>query len=110
METPSPSADLPDAGTLRRLRLSPEVAWYLQSRRMPLPTCPPRLKTPEPKIKGARFDAERVDRVLLGFSKLAHTQGEWAGRPLVLAPWEVAYIIAPVFGWVRFDDDIGKYV
>lgn len=108
--TRSRSVELPDAATLRRLKLSPEVAWYLLDRRIPLPTCPPKFKTPEPKIRGARFDPERVDRVLLGFSKLMHTQGEWAGRPLVLSSWQVAYVIAPVFGWVRLDSDIGRYV
>lgn len=97
------AGELPDAAELKRLRLSPEVAWYLISRGIPLPDCPPAIKTPEPGelLKTAAFDPERVDRVLRAFSLLRHTQGEWAGRPLTPDPWQVAYILAPVFGWVK---------
>ncbi|HET9381315.1 MAG TPA: terminase TerL endonuclease subunit [Streptomyces sp.] len=106
----TPSAFLDDAG-LERLKLSPEVAWYLTSRGIPLPDCPPLIKTPEPRdVPGARFDPERVDKVIKSFSLLRHTQGQWAGQPLVPDPWQVAWIIAPVFGWVRWDDDADMYV
>ncbi|MGW4728101.1 terminase large subunit [Streptomyces shenzhenensis] len=105
-----PGAFLDDA-ELERLKLSPEVAWYLVSRGIPLPDCPPMIKTPEPRdVPGARFDPDRVDKVIKSFSLLRHTQGQWAGRPLVPDPWQVAWIIAPVFGWVRWDDDAGMYV
>lgn len=91
--------------------LSPEVLWYLESRSIPVPDCPPRWRTPEPsKVAGARFDADRVDRVLQSFAALRHTQGQWAGQPLKPDPWQVAYILAPVFGWVRHDDEAGGYV
>ncbi|WP_215456665.1 terminase large subunit [Streptomyces sp. ATCC 21386] len=106
----TPSAFLDDA-ELERLKLSPEVAWYLTSRGIPLPDCPPLIKTPEPRdVAGARFDPDRVDKVIRSFSLLRHTQGQWAGRPLVPDPWQVAWIIAPVFGWVRFDADADMYV
>ncbi|CBG73490.1 phage terminase (large subunit) [Streptomyces scabiei 87.22] len=106
----TPAAFLDDA-ELERLKLSPEVAWYLTSRGIPLPDCPPLIKTPEPRdVAGARFDPERVDKVIKSFSLLRHTQGQWAGRPLVPDPWQVAWIIAPVFGWVRFDADADMYV
>jgi phage terminase large subunit-like protein len=96
---------------LERLKLSPEVAWYLQDRGIPLPDCPPKVKTPEPaKVKGARFDPDRVDKVLAAFRMLRHTQGRWAGQPLKPDPWQVAYILAPVFGWVRLDPDSGQWV
>jgi phage terminase large subunit-like protein len=109
-DTTVPGAFLDDA-ELERLKLSPEVAWYLTSRGIPLPDCPPLIKTPEPRdLPGARFDPERVDKVIKSFSLLRHTQGQWAGRPLVPDPWQVAWIIAPVFGWVRWDDDAGMYV
>lgn len=105
------SPELPAADELERLRLSPEVAWYLLSRHIPLPDCPPRIKTPEPRdVPGARFDASRVDRVLKAFKLLRHTQGQWAGKPLTPDPWQIAYVLAPVFGWVRWDDDAGAYV
>lgn len=105
------AAGLPDAAELERLKLSPEVAWYLQQRGIPLPDCPPLIQTPSPgEAPGAVFDPERVDKVIRAFSLLRHTQGQWAGQPLRPDPWQVAYILAPVFGWVRWDDDAGAYV
>lgn len=94
-------------GELRRLKISPEVAFYLDSRAIPFPTCPPKVKTPEPrKLKGARFDPERVDRVVFeAFPRLTHTQGKWAGAPFRPDPWQIAYILAPVYGWVHKNDD-----
>lgn len=100
-----------DAADLERLKLSPEVAWYLVERGVPLPDCPPLIRTPEPRdVPGAVFDPDRVDRVIKSFSLLRHTQGQWAGQPLRPDPWQVAYILAPVFGWVAFDEDAGDYV
>lgn len=98
---------------LAALKLSPEVAWYLQDRGFGLPELwqVPLWKTPEPRdLEGARFDPGRVDRVLAAFRRLRHTQGKWAGRPLEPACWQVAYILAPVFGWVRFDDEADAWV
>lgn len=95
---------------LRRLKISPEVGYYLKSRDIPLPDCVPLVKTPEPRwVKGAAFDPERVDKVLRAFELLRHTQGRLAGQPLVPDPWQVAYIIAPVFGWVK-QNDYGEWV
>lgn len=104
---------LPDEATLAELKLSPEVAWYLLSRDIPLPEPwqVPVWKTPEPRdLEGAAFDPERVDRVLAAFNRLRHTQGQWAGRPLTPANWQDAYILAPVFGWVRWDEDSASMV
>jgi phage terminase large subunit-like protein len=98
---------------LERLKLSAEVAWYLESRGIALPDCPPLVKTPEPgelRVPGARFDPSRVDRVIAAFGKLRHTKGKWAGSPLNPDPWQVAYILAPWAGWVRFDEDAGRWV
>jgi phage terminase large subunit-like protein len=105
--------DLPDEATLAALKLSPEVAWYLISRDMPLPEPwqVPVWKTPEPReLEGAVFDPVRVDRVMAAFGRLRHTQGRWAGKPLTPAGWQVAYILAPVFGWVRWDDESASMV
>lgn len=97
---------LPSKRVLDRLKLSPEVAWYLLSRGYELPTCPPKFKTPEPRsAPGAYFDPAKVDRVIDVFSRLRHTQGKWAGRPLTLRSWQVAYLIGPTYGWVRKDED-----
>ncbi|WP_371579461.1 terminase large subunit [Streptomyces sp. NBC_01314] len=106
-----PQFDLPDEAELERLKLSPEVAWYLLSRGIPLPDCPPLIQTPSPgEAPGAVFDPDRVDTVIRAFSKLRHTQGRWAGSPLVPDPWQVAYVIAPVFGWVQWEEDADAYV
>jgi phage terminase large subunit-like protein len=93
------------------LLLSDEVAWYLTSRGIPFPECPPAVKTPEPGelLADAVFDGTRVDRVLAAFHLLRHTQGRFAGKPLDPDPWQVAYVIAPVFGWVH-RNDAGRYV
>lgn len=102
---PKPTTRSPARPKPADLLLSPEVAWYLESRGIPLPDCPPKWKTPEPrKLRGAHFDPERVDRVIAALEVMKHTQGEWAGRPLRPDPWQVAYIIAPVYGWVRKND------
>lgn len=96
------------ATTARASSLSPEVEWYLQDRGIGLPTCHPLIKTPEPRrVKGSKFSPERVDRVLASLAALRHTKGKWAGRPLVLAPVQVGYIVAPIFGWVVPDGDGG---
>jgi phage terminase large subunit-like protein len=93
------------------LGISPEVRWYLESRGIPLPTCPPKVQTPSPgEAPGAVFDPAKVDKVLKSFHLLRHTQGKWAGKPLDPDPWQVAYILAPVFGWVRWDDEAEGYV
>ncbi len=93
------------------LKLSPEVAWFLESRNIPLPDCPPLVKTPEAGEvrRDVRFDPERVDRVLRAFGVLRHVKAEFAGQPLVPDPWQVAYILAPVFGWVQRNEH-GRWV
>jgi phage terminase large subunit-like protein len=103
----------PKPAALDALKISPEVWWYLVSRGIPLPEKHqvPLWKTPEPRdLPGAQFDPERVDKVIRAMSRLRHTQGRWAGKPLKPDPWQVAYFIAPVFGWVRFDEDADRWV
>lgn len=90
--------------------LSPEVAWYLDSRGYEPPTCTPLIRTPEPRnVKGAIFDPARVDAKIAALGKLRHTKGKWAGQPIVPTAVQVAYIIAPIFGWVA-PDESGEYV
>lgn len=101
---------LPTPAVLRRLKISPEVAYYMASRGIPLPEIAPNIKTPEGRsLRGAVFDPERVDKVLKAFELLRHTQGRLAGQPLVPDPWQVAYIIAPTFGWVKKNEH-GEWV
>lgn len=105
------STEPPRPRTPEELKISPEVAWFMESRGIPLPDCPPLTKTPEPRdVEGAIFDPERVDKLLRVFNSLRHVAGKWAKKPLRPDPWQVAYILAPVFGWVRWDDDAGGYV
>lgn len=85
--------------------LSPEVQWYLDSRGYVLPddAAVPKFRTPEPceTTPGAQFDPERVDRVIESLALLKHTKGRWAGTPLKVNAVQVAYFIAPIFGWVH---------
>ncbi|OZE98091.1 terminase large subunit [Rhodococcoides fascians] len=110
-KTRSRDVEIPDADELAALKISPEVAFYLVSRGIPLPDCPPLIKTPEPRDEpGARFDVDRVDKVMNVFRRLRHTKGRMAGKPLIPDPWQVAYIVAPIFGWIRYDEDLEQYV
>ena len=105
------TTELPSDRVLKRLKLSREVAWFLLSRGYDLPDHPPLIKTPEGSRKpGAVFDPARVDRVIAAFGQLRHTKGRWAGTPIIPDAWQVAYFLAPVFGWVHFDDELGDYV
>ncbi|MFT9059706.1 terminase large subunit [Bifidobacterium aquikefiri] len=104
--------ELPESDVLERLKISPEVAAYMFSRGLELPEewQVPKIKVPEPRnVDGAVFSPDRVDRVLAAFHMLRHTQGKWAGRPLDPASWQVAWILAPAFGWLHPNED-GKYV
>ncbi|OBB20630.1 terminase [Mycolicibacterium elephantis] len=95
---------------LEALKLSPEVAWYLESRGYRPPTCPPLIKTPEPRsVRGAVFDPDRVDRYIASQRRLRHTKGRFAGQAFEPACWQVAYYIAPVYGWVAKSKDTGQY-
>lgn len=86
--------------------LSPEVVWYLESRGYGLPKCFPKFHTPEPRrVKGAVFDAGEVDRKIAALKHLRHTKGRWAGQPIIPTSEQVAYIIAPIFGWKHPSED-----
>ena len=50
------------------------------------------------------FDDAAADRAVAFFPEmLRHSKGEWAGRPMVLAPWQEDEVIRPLFGWKRPD-------
>lgn len=50
------------------------------------------------------FDERAADAASAFFPKyLRLTQGEWAGRPFALEPWQEDDIIRPLFGWKRAD-------
>lgn len=97
---------------LEGLGIDPSVGYYIYSRGLafPEPWQRPLIQTPVSCLPdNAVFDPARVDKVLRVCHALRHTAGEWAGRPLDPDPWQVAYVLAPVFGWIKPDDD-GMYV
>lgn len=110
---PGPAGSAAEVEVTYASDLSPEVLWYLESRGYELPDhVEPLWRTPEPRnVSGAMFDPARVDKAIRALSTMRHTQGKWAGRPLTPDAWQVAYIVAPVFGWVRdvVDDDGTMY-
>lgn len=56
------------------------------------------------RAEGAWFDEALADKAASFFpSYLVHTKGKWAGRPFVLAPWQVA-IVRMLFGWRAADN------
>ena len=67
--------------------------------------CPPQHVSPAPGdgVDGARFDVEAVARVVEVLRLLPHTQGEWARQPFEAAPWQIVWVLAPVFGWKNAD-------
>lgn len=93
--------------------LSPEILWYLEDRGYDVAEAlakVPLIRTPEPvDVEGAVFDPAAVDRKIKALGALRHTKGKWAGQPIVPTAVQVAYIIAPVFGWLH-PDSTGEYV
>lgn len=66
------------------------------------------------EAEDAQFDVDRVRKALKGLASFKHTKGRWAGKPLKLGqgldPWQIVWFIAPVFGWVRFDEEVDQVV
>lgn len=62
----------------------------------------------------AWFDVDRAKRALRALGAFTHTKGRWAGVHLRLGqgldPWQVVWILAPVFGWVYFDAELDRVV
>lgn len=55
------------------------------------------------------FDEETATWASDFFPKmLKHSKGEWAGKPLVLEPWQM-FIIGSLFGWKRLEDDMRRF-
>ncbi|MEU7741991.1 terminase TerL endonuclease subunit [Nonomuraea sp. NPDC049158] len=63
---------------------------------------------------GAYFDVARARKALKALGAFKHTKGRWAGQRFVLGqgldPWQVVWIIAPIMGWVFWDDEIERTV
>lgn len=57
----------------------------------------------EATLAGCWMDEKRGRDAADFFTLLRHFEGEWAGKPFVLADWQVYDITIPVFGWTRPD-------
>lgn len=63
---------------------------------------------------GAWYDVPRAARALKALGVFKHTKGRWAGVRMRLGegldPWQVVWVLAPVFGWVYHDAEIDRVV
>jgi phage terminase large subunit-like protein len=62
----------------------------------------------------AWFDVDRARKALRAIGAFKHTKGRWAGVSMRLGegldPWQVVWILAPIFGWVYHDAEIDRVV
>ncbi|WP_333731771.1 terminase large subunit [Streptomyces sp. IBSBF 3010] len=59
---------------------------------------------------GAYFNVDAARRAIRATESFKHTKGRWGASPLKLAPWQIVWVIAPVFGWVWYDPEIEREV
>ncbi|MFH9011222.1 terminase large subunit [Streptomyces sp. NPDC017943] len=59
---------------------------------------------------GAWFDVPAARRAKHAIESFKHTKGRWGGTALLLAPWQLVWVIAPVFGWLYDDEEAGRPV
>lgn len=59
---------------------------------------------------GAYFDIPSARRALDAIQSFKHTKGRWGNARLRLAPWQVVWVIAPIFGWLAYDPELGRAV
>lgn len=59
---------------------------------------------------GAYFSVEAAARAIKAIESFKHTKGRWGASPLKLSPWQVVWVIAPVFGWLWYDPEIERDV
>lgn len=52
--------------------------------------------------RGIHFDENAAEHALKFFEFLKQSDGEWAGQPLELQPWQV-FIVGSMFGWMKAD-------
>ncbi|MFD8611400.1 terminase large subunit [Streptomyces sp. NPDC059631] len=89
---------------LRELGLSEdEIARALASR--PLVVAAQAANAP-----GAYFDVAAARRAVDAIQSFKHTKGRWGNSRLKLSPWQIVWVIAPIFGWLAFDAELGRPV
>jgi phage terminase large subunit-like protein len=75
------------------------------------PTPPERKRCDLCRRYGPHLCAPRADRAEAVFTEiLVHTKGRWARRPFLLADWQRDGIVRPMFGRVRYDPDLGRWI
>ncbi|MFE4355113.1 terminase large subunit [Kitasatospora sp. NPDC056800] len=58
-----------------------------------------------------RYDPDRAKRSVDFVEKiLVHTKGRTARQPFLLSPWQKAGIFEPLFGTIRYDDQLDEWV
>jgi phage terminase large subunit-like protein len=62
------------------------------------------------KQPGAYFNVDAARRAIKATESFKHTKGRWGSSPLKLAPWQIVWVIAPVFGWLWYDPEIEREV
>ena len=61
------------------------------------------------KMRGLRWDPDAAQHAIDFFRFLRHSKGRWAGSIVELEPWQ-QFRIGCVFGWMRWDEDLGRWV
>lgn len=59
---------------------------------------------------GAWFDVDAAKRAVRAIESFKHTKGRWGSTPLKLAPWQLVWVVAPIFGWLWHDPELGRPV
>ncbi|MEV7844080.1 terminase TerL endonuclease subunit [Streptomyces cyaneofuscatus] len=59
---------------------------------------------------GAYFDVKAARRAIDAIQSFKHTKGRWGNSRLKLSPWQTVWVIAPIFGWLAFDPELGRAV
>lgn len=54
------------------------------------------------------FDESAAKRAIDFVQLMRHVKGKWAGKPIVLEPWQI-FFIGSIFGWKRGSDDLRRY-
>lgn len=62
-------------------------------------------------LDGCYYDERRADHVVeFGRLYLRHTQGDFAGKPFDLLPWQEDQLFRPLFGWVYDSEEYGRTI
>lgn len=83
-------------------RLTPAVTLNGWHEAAPLLVSPP----PGEGVAGAWFDVDAVVRKVDALTRLRHVKGgRYGGKPFVPDPWQIVWVLAPIFGWRYALDD-----